>query len=138
MTFSCRHRSPLAISPSSTVPTPATGCRLYRARLHWSSAGVQLPPMEIVTTGKGLTQVDALAGYRPATDGQVLVDGAELYKHFDSFRSGIGFVPQRDIIHRDLTVFEALDYAAQLRLPPETTTEERHQRIEEVMAELDL
>jgi ABC transport system ATP-binding/permease protein len=104
---------------------------------------LRIRPRELVVvvglSGAGKTTLlDALAGYHPASNGQVLVDGAELYEHFDCFRSGIGFVPQRDIIHRDLTVYEALDYSARLRLPPETTEEERHRRIEEVMAELDL
>jgi hypothetical protein len=47
-------------------------------------------------------------------------------------------VPQDDIIHRELTVAGALDYAAQLRLPRDTTREERRQRIDEVMTDLGL
>src|SRR5688572_9182658 len=46
--------------------------------------------------------VDALAGYRPATHGQVLVNGVNIYQHFDSIRDEIGYVPQRDIIHMEL------------------------------------
>jgi ABC-type multidrug transport system ATPase subunit len=53
-------------------------------------------------------------------------------------RNDIGFVPQRDIIHMELTVFQALDYAAQLRMPPDTSRAERHKRIHEVLADLDL
>ena len=75
------------------------------------------------------TLVDAVAGYRPATHGQVLVNGIDVYKNFDAIRNEIGFVPQRDIIHMELTVYQALDYAAQLRMPPDTTREERHKRI---------
>jgi ABC-type multidrug transport system ATPase subunit len=104
---------------------------------------LRIRPRELVIvvglSGAGKTSLlNALAGYHPATDGQVLVDGADLYEHFDRFRPTIGFVPQRDIIHRDLTVYEALDYAARLRMPPETTPEGRRQRIEEVMADMDL
>ena len=44
-------------------------------------------------------------------------------------RNEIGYVPQKDIIHMELTVWQALDYAAQLRMPPDTTREERHKRI---------
>jgi ABC-type multidrug transport system ATPase subunit len=84
------------------------------------------------------TLMDALAGYHPATNGHVLVDGTSLYQHFGVFRTRIGFVPQQDIVHRHLTVYEALDYAAQLRLPPGTTVEDRRRRVEEVMADLDL
>jgi ABC-type multidrug transport system ATPase subunit len=84
------------------------------------------------------TFVDAVAGYRPATDGQVLVNGIDIYKNFNAVRSQVGFVPQKDIIHTELTVFQALDYAAKLRMPPDTTREERHQRVMEVLQDLDL
>ncbi len=85
------------------------------------------------------TLVDAIAGYRPATHGQVIVNGTiDVYKEFDAIRSTIGYVPQKDIIHMELTVFQALDYAARLRMPADTTEAERHQRIQEVMEDLDL
>lgn len=84
------------------------------------------------------TLVDAIAGYRPASDGQVLVNGIDIYRHFDAVRNEIGFVPQKDIIHVELTVYQALDYAARLRMPADTTPEERHRRVMEVMEDLDL
>ncbi len=88
--------------------------------------------------GGKTTLVDALAGYRPATHGHVYVNDTDIYRHFDAVRSSIGYVPQRDIIHMELTVFESLNYAAQLRMPPDTSSEERHRRIAEVMEDLDL
>jgi ABC-type multidrug transport system ATPase subunit/pSer/pThr/pTyr-binding forkhead associated (FHA) protein len=85
------------------------------------------------------TLVDAITGYRPATHGKVIVNGSiDVYKEFDAIRSTIGYVPQKDIIHMELTVFEALDYAAQLRMPSDTTREERLKRIDEVMDDLDM
>lgn len=85
------------------------------------------------------TLVDAIAGYRQATHGKVIINKTiDIYKEFDAIRSTIGFVPQKDIIHMELTVFQALDYAAKLRMPPDTTTPERVKRIEEVMDDLDL
>jgi ABC transport system ATP-binding/permease protein len=84
------------------------------------------------------TLIDALAGYRPASAGQVYVNDVDVYKNFDAIRTIIGYVPQRDIIHMELTVYQALDYAAQLRLPPATTPAERHERIMEVLKDLDL
>ncbi len=84
------------------------------------------------------TLVDSIAGYRPATHGKVYVNGIDVYRHFDAIRYDIGFVPQRDIIHMELTIFQALDYAAQLRMPPDTTSKERHQRVMEVLDDLDL
>jgi ABC transport system ATP-binding/permease protein len=84
------------------------------------------------------TLVDAVAGYRPATAGKVLVNGIDVYHNFDAIRNEIGFVPQKDIIHMELTVYQALDYAAQLRMPADTTREERHKRILQVLEDLDL
>ncbi|RPI23805.1 MAG: FHA domain-containing protein, partial [Chloroflexota bacterium] len=84
------------------------------------------------------TLVDAIAGYRPATHGQVWVNGMDVYHCFDLIRNDIGFVPQRDIIHTGLTVYQAFDYAAQLRMPPDTSPDERCKRIEEVLVDLDL
>ncbi len=84
------------------------------------------------------TLVDSIAGYRPATHGKVYVNGIDVYRHFDAIRYDIGFVPQRDIIHMELTIFQALDYAAQLRMPPDTNRQERQQRVMEVLDDLDL
>jgi len=102
-----------------------------------------LPREFIVVVGQSgggkSTLVDAIAGYRPATQGKVIVnDTIDVYKNFDAIRNSIGYVPQKDIIHMELTVFQALDYAAQLRMPADTDLEERHQRIAEVLDELDL
>jgi ABC transport system ATP-binding/permease protein len=84
------------------------------------------------------TLVDAIAGYRPATQGKVLVNGIDVYRNFDAVRNDIGYVPQRDIIHMELTVYQALNFAAQLRMPKDTSKAERHKRIMEVLNELDL
>ncbi|HUV27494.1 MAG TPA: FHA domain-containing protein [Anaerolineales bacterium] len=84
------------------------------------------------------TLVDAIAGYRPATQGVVLVNGTNIYSNFDVIQNEIGYVPQRDIIHYELSVYEALTYAARLRMPSDTSKDERHQRIMQVLEDLDL
>jgi ABC-type multidrug transport system ATPase subunit/pSer/pThr/pTyr-binding forkhead associated (FHA) protein len=84
------------------------------------------------------TLVDAIAGYRPATQGVVLVNDTNIYSNFDVIQNEIGYVPQRDIIHFELTVYQALNYAARLRMPSDTSKEERHQRIMQVLEDLDL
>ena len=102
-----------------------------------------LKPREFVVVvgqsgGGKTTLVDAIAGYRPASHGQVFVNGIDLYHNFDAVRSNIGSVPKRDIIHMELTVYQALDYSAKLRMPPDTSPAERHNRIMEVLKDLDL
>ena len=84
------------------------------------------------------TLVDAIAGYRPATQGMVLVNGTNIYRNFEVVINDIGFVPQRDIIHYELTVYQSLDYAARLRMPSDSSKAERHQRIMQVLEDLDL
>jgi ABC-type multidrug transport system ATPase subunit/predicted component of type VI protein secretion system len=105
---------------------------------------VSFKPREFIVVvgqsgGGKSTFVDAVAGYRPATPpSRVLVNDIDIYQHFDSIRNDIGFVPQKDIIHMELTIYQALDYAAQLRMPSDTTSQEREKRVMEVLADLDL
>ena len=66
------------------------------------------------------TLMKALFGLEPTTSGQVFINGSDLRSNFNIYRTQIGYVPQDDIIHRDLTAIEALTYAAKLRLPPDT------------------
>jgi energy-coupling factor transporter ATP-binding protein EcfA2 len=47
-------------------------------------------------------------------------------------------VPQDDVVHGQLTVSQALLYAAELRLPPDTTNEDRQQVVEQVLSELEM
>ena len=91
-----------------------------------------------VSGGGKSTLLDALNGFRPATSGAVLVNGIDLYKNFNAYRTDIGYVPQKDIIHKSLTVGQTLDYAAKLRMPGDTTAVERKTRVREVLADLEL
>jgi ABC-type multidrug transport system ATPase subunit len=63
------------------------------------------------------TLMDALNGRRRANQGQVLYGGIDFYAHYDLFRTKMGYVPQRDIVHSHLPVRRALAYTARLRLP---------------------
>ncbi|YAF99381.1 MAG: ATP-binding cassette domain-containing protein (plasmid) [Nodularia sp. CChRGM 3473] len=90
-----------------------------------------------VSGGGKSTLMDALNGQRRANSGKVLVNGVDLYRHFPAFKHSIGYVPQDDIVHPELTVREALNYAAQLRLP-NATPDQRQQRIQEVLEQLQL
>ena len=47
-------------------------------------------------------------------------------------------VPQDDVVHRQLTVNQALGYAAELRLPPDTSKADRAKVVAQVLDELDL
>ncbi|MGB3693100.1 MAG: ATP-binding cassette domain-containing protein [Spirulinaceae cyanobacterium] len=70
------------------------------------------------------TLMRTLLGVDPTTKGRVYLNGEDLRDNFNIYRSQIGYVPQDDIIHRQLKVEEVLSYAAQLRLPPDTDVQE--------------
>jgi ABC-type multidrug transport system ATPase subunit len=84
------------------------------------------------------TLMDCLNGRRPATGGVVLANGEDFYRHFDNFRQSLGYVPQKDIVHTGLTVYRALYYTAQLRLPLDTDPQELRQRVEAVLNQMEL
>jgi ABC-type multidrug transport system ATPase subunit len=84
------------------------------------------------------TLLGALTGLRPAGSGRVTWDGHDLYDEYDHLRQLIGLVPQEDVLHRQLTVRRALDFAARLRLPPDTLADERDERVRAVLAEVQL
>lgn len=66
------------------------------------------------------TLMRTMLGTETATSGGVYINGSNLRQNFNIYRHQIGYVPQDDIIHLDLTVEEVLTYAAKLRLPPDT------------------
>jgi ABC transport system ATP-binding/permease protein len=70
------------------------------------------------------TLMRTLLGTESVTAGVVNINGSDLRRNFNIYRDQIGYVPQDDIIHMDLTVEEVLTYAAQLRLPPDINIQE--------------
>lgn len=79
-----------------------------------------------------------IAGYTHPTSGTVAFEGHNIHAEYASLRSRIGMVPQDDVVHGQLTVDQALMYAAELRLPPDTTKEDRQQVVAQVLAELEM
>jgi ABC-type multidrug transport system ATPase subunit len=77
--------------------------------------------------------MDALNGMRPASGGQVLINNLDLYQYLDSLKQSIGYVPQDDIIHRELTVYRTLYYVGRLRLSRDVSEAEIDQIVGEVL-----
>jgi ABC-type multidrug transport system ATPase subunit/pSer/pThr/pTyr-binding forkhead associated (FHA) protein len=84
------------------------------------------------------TLLNALSGIRPASSGRVLIDGVDFYRNFDALRSRVGYVPQDDIVHSELTVAQALTFAARLRLPAATPQPEIGALVAHTIANLGL
>ena len=66
-----------------------------------------------------------IAGYTTPSSGSVTFEGHDIHAEYASLRSRIGMVPQDNVVHRQLTVHQALSYAAELRLPPDTSKADR-------------
>lgn len=91
------------------------------------------------SSGAGKTTLMlAMNGYEPPDCGRILVNGEDLFANFDRFRGLIGYVPQDDILHKELTVREALYFSAKLRLPLDTTDAEIESRIQQTLHDLKL
>lgn len=86
------------------------------------------------TSGAGKsTLLEAIAGIRRISSGTVEVDGSAIWS-----TESIGFVPQDDIVHRDLPLATGLRFAAQLRLPSGTDRAEIHEVVDRVLRDLRL
>jgi len=84
------------------------------------------------------TLLKCLNGDNPATTGNVSIHGLSLKKNFNLIKKKIGYVPQDDIIHKELSVYKTLYYAAKLRLPDDTSDDETNRRIDKVIKSLNL
>ena len=90
-------------------------------------------------SGSGKTTfMNALLGRAPYAHvhGQIVVNGRE--GGLSHLPSVVGFVPQEDIVHANLTVYENLYYHAMLRLPRSASREARHNHIGQVAKVLGL
>ena len=83
------------------------------------------------------TLLKVLNGDSPASAGEVYINGLELISNYGYLKTQIGYVPQDDIVHRELTVEQSLHYAAHIRL--DGVTEEFAQaKIEQLLSELNI
>jgi len=105
-----------------------------RTTLHDISFSVAAGEVVAIVGGSGAgktTLLEAMIGVRPPAAGEVRIAGAH-------DRADVGYVPQDDIIHRDLPLVRTLRYAAQLRLPASTPPEAVNRTVDETLAALDL
>lgn len=90
-------------------------------------------------SGSGKTTLlHALTGYVLPEEGEVLVNETPLGEIFETLRGSIGYVPQDDIIHPELTVREAVRYSARFRLPADYKDDEIETRVTSTLSQLGL
>ncbi len=106
-------------------------------------ANLRILPCEFVAiigangSGKS-TLMNIMAGRMLPSEGTVLLNNCDLHANFQAVKQDIAFVPQQDVLHEQLTLRQALDYTAQLRLPPDTTVEQRHAAVIDAVRSVDL
>ena len=96
-----------------------------RQVLHEVSLCIQPGELVALAGGSGAgktTLLEVLAGLRAPSTGQVRYDGVRV-DGGGTRHSGVGYVPQDDIIHGELPLRRTLRYAARLRLPAGTPPE---------------
>jgi len=86
-----------------------------------TGVNLHLPPASLTAvagpSGAGKTTLMRLiSGQTAASEGTIRYNGVNLNECREAHAALMGFVPQDDVVHQDLTVAEALEYQARLRL----------------------
>lgn len=84
------------------------------------------------------TLLKVLNGYDTPTKGTSLINNWKLSDAYAVLKTTIGYVPQDDILHPELTVTEALRYYARLRLAADTSNDEINKKIDDILKDLGL
>jgi ABC-type multidrug transport system ATPase subunit/pSer/pThr/pTyr-binding forkhead associated (FHA) protein len=110
-----------------------------RGKTILNRASISIQPGELTViigeSGSGKsTLVKALAGVTRPTAGAVQVNGEPVAARL----TDLGYVPQDEIVHRHLTVDEALRYSAKLRLPTDSSPADIDGAVARVLEELSL
>lgn len=114
-----------------------------RAKPLVENVSLTVRPGELVglmgPSGAGKTTLmNAMNGYTRPAKGAVLFNGLDLTANYWYLSGHIGYVPQDDIMHRELTVEQALYYTARLRLPADSSAKDLRSRVDKVVDELQL
>ncbi|MGC8452238.1 MAG: ATP-binding cassette domain-containing protein [Cylindrospermopsis raciborskii] len=84
------------------------------------------------------TLMRTLLGTEKPTKGGVYINTESLENNFNLYRNQIGYVPQDDIIHLDLSVIEVLTYGAKLRLPKDVNLKELEEIVKKVLHQVEM
>lgn len=88
-------------------------------------------------TGKS-SLLTCITGSAPCTAGSVRFDGLDSRDNHNAFDAVLGYVPQKDIMHDNLTVEQSLTYTAQLRIAHDATRAEIAAAVAHAIRAVDL
>lgn len=89
-------------------------------------------------SGAGKTTfVNAVTGYEKA-DAKIMLNGKNVYKHFDDMQHEIGMVPQKDTVRYNDTIYNTVNDNALLRLSDAYDKEGVKDKVEEVLSSFGL
>lgn len=105
-----------------------------------SGSNLSIEPGQLVAfvggSGAGKSSLlTTIVGQNLDYKGQILINGSELRSTYNSIKQEIGFVPQDDIVHLDLSVEEVFKYSARLKLPDK---DQQQKSVERVLDELEM
>ena len=83
------------------------------------------------------TLLKSLNGESPPTKGRVLIFNQDLINNYEYLKTQIGYVPQDDIVHKQLTVEQSLFFAAKLRIANISKADIKV-KIDQILSELNI
>lgn len=136
----CYYKNGISVDASDIVIKRGKGKKAFVTCNH---VNLNIKPGELVSVigGSGAgksTILNCMCGYLKPTQGEVYINGINLYQNFDSLKKLIGYVPQSDIVYDNLTLYDMLLYTAKLRLPKDISVTEREAAITRAIETVEL
>ena len=135
-----RYRTGISVDASNIVIKRGKGKKSFITCNHVS---LNIKPGELVAiiggSGAGKSTIlNCMCGYLEPAEGDVYINGVELYRNIESLKKMIGYVPQSDIVFDNLTLYDMLKYTAKLRLPEDSSVQEMESAINRAIAMVEL
>lgn len=136
----CCYKSGISVDASDIVIKRGKGKKSFITSNHVS---LNIKPGELIAiiggSGAGKSTIlNCMCGYLQPAQGEVFINGVNLYQNFDSLKKLVGYVPQSDIVYDNLTLHDMLLYTAKLRLPKDTSPAERDTAITRAIEMVEL
>ena len=127
----CCYKNGISVDATDIVIRRGKGKKSFVTSNH---VNINIKPGELIAiiggSGAGKSTIlNCMCGYLKPTQGEVFINGVDLYHNFDALKKLVGYVPQSDIVYDNLTLHDMLLYTAKLRLPKDTTPAEREAAI---------